>query len=68
MKEFGVSIRDVRKEKPLSISDLCYKVRMSHQAIAKIERGTVYPKLDILLNICQALEVKPSVLFALTRS
>jgi transcriptional regulator with XRE-family HTH domain len=68
MKALGLAIRDVRRERGLTISELHYRTRMSHQAVAKIERGDVFPKLDSILSICQALEVKPSTLFAMADS
>jgi len=52
----------------MTITELHYQTRIAHQAIAKIERGTVYAKLDTILNICQALEVKPSTLFIMADS
>ena len=65
MKALGITIRDIRKERKLSVSELHYRVRLSHQAITKIERGAVSPRLDRLLAICEALEMNPSTLFAL---
>ena len=63
MKALGKSIRQVRKERKLTVSDLHYEVRMCRQAIMKIERGDVVPRLDSILSICQALSVKPGALF-----
>lgn len=68
MKALGGAIREVRRKKRLSISELHYRIRMSHQAINKIERGGVYPRMDTILTICQALEIKPSALFEMADS
>ncbi len=59
----GLAIREVRKKRRLTITALHYQTRIGHKSLANIERGTVYTQLDILLRICQALEVKPSTLF-----
>ena len=63
MQQLGVAIREARRQRRLSISEVHYRTRLSHQAITKLERGKVYPRIDTLLSICQALEVKPSSLF-----
>lgn len=65
LQALGRVLRDARKAKRLTTSELHYRVRMSHQAISKIERGTVAARLDTILNICEALEVNPSTMFAL---
>ena len=65
MQKVGAAIHSVRKEQRLSITEVHFRTRIAHQAIRKIERGEVYPRLDTLLNICQALEVKPSRLFVM---
>lgn len=59
----GVAIREVRKKRRYTITEVHYRSRIGHKAIANIERRRVYTQLDILLRICQALEVKPSTLF-----
>lgn len=68
MKALGAVIRELRKERGLSISDVHYRIRMNRQAIGEIERGEVTPKLQSILALCEALEVKPSRLFALAES
>ena len=67
-KPLGASIREVRKKRRLSVSDLHYEVRMARQTVFKIERGDVMPRLDSILSICQALEIKPGDLFAMPDS
>jgi transcriptional regulator with XRE-family HTH domain len=62
-KALGMAIREVRRKRRFTISEVHYRTRIGRQAFARIERGDVYPKLDTLLNICQVLEVKPSALF-----
>lgn len=42
--------------------------RINRQAVAKIERGEVIPRVDSILSICQALEVNPSIVFAMADS
>jgi transcriptional regulator with XRE-family HTH domain len=64
-KELGKAIRIVRMQKKLSVQDLHYGTRMSYVTITRIERGTVFVRLDTLLIICQVLQVKPSTLFGM---
>jgi transcriptional regulator with XRE-family HTH domain len=68
MKALGRAIRDVRKSRGLTVSDLHYEVRMARQSVLKIERGEVDSRLASILSICKALEVKPSTLFAMADS
>ena len=59
----GMAIREVRKKRRYTITELHYRTRIGHKSIAMIERGSVHTSLDKLLTICQVLEVKPSTLF-----
>ena len=61
----GLAIQQVRKERRLTIAELHYRVRISHQAIREIERGVVSPRVDTVVTICQALGIPPSELFRL---
>ena len=67
-KSLGLAIRQIRKERKLTITDLHYETRINRQSVVKIEQGQVYLRLDTILRICQVLDVKPSVLFALADS
>lgn len=62
MKALGAVIRELRKERGLTITDVHFGMRMQHKSIAKIERGEGYPRFDTLLKVCQVLDVKPSEL------
>lgn len=68
MKALGRCIRDVRRKRGITISDLHYEVRMARQSVVKIERGDVIPRLESILSICQALEIKPGALFEMADS
>lgn len=62
--ELGKAIREARMQRRLSIQELHYATQMAFKSIADIEQGRTYVKLDSLLKLCQALQVKPSTLFA----
>lgn len=68
MKAFGKTVREERRKRRLTLADFHYSCRIGQKSLRKIERGTAYPRFDTLLKICQVLEVKPSVLFALIES
>ncbi len=59
----GMAIREVRRKRRLTITELHYRTRIGHKSIALIERGIVHTRLDNFFTICQVLEVKPSTLF-----
>jgi len=67
-KALGAAIRHIRKERKLTLTDLHYETRINRQSVTEIEQGVVFVRLDTILRICQALDVKPAVLFALADS
>lgn len=64
-KALGKVIRELRRKRRLTISDIHFQTHICHQSIRKLERGERYPYLDTVLAICQVLEVKPSILFTM---
>ena len=54
----GLAIREVRKKRGMTITDLHYMIRLTNQAIAEIEYGRVSARVDTIVTICQALEIK----------
>lgn len=67
-KALGLAIRQLRKERKMTITDLHYETRINRQSVVKFEQGRVYLRLDTILRLCEALEVRPAELFALADS
>lgn len=68
MKALGATIRQIRKERGLTINAVHYETRITHKSIANLERGVIHPRMDVIFAVCRALDVKPSTLFALAES
>jgi transcriptional regulator with XRE-family HTH domain len=57
LPDLGDQIREWRLAKRLTQSDLEQKAGLSHNAISRIECGSVSPRLQTLLRISQSLEI-----------
>ncbi len=56
-KDLGNHIRQIRKEKGLTLSDLEKVTGMTNSALSKVERGAVSVSAENLTLICEALEI-----------
>jgi transcriptional regulator with XRE-family HTH domain len=63
--DFGENLRTVRAEKNLSQADFAALVRMSTDAVSRIERGLVNPSPQQLVVFAVALEVSSDKLLGL---
>lgn len=59
----GKKIKELRKCKRFTQSELAWKIGLSPNYIGLIERGKKKPSLDTLLKIAEVFEVSPSVFF-----
>ena len=55
--DYRTVIRERRKEKGLSQGKLAEMVQVSQPFIAEIESGRKKPSVDVLLRICEVLEI-----------
>ena len=60
---FGLNIAYYRKEKGLSQSRLAELVNISRTHMSRIETADCAVSLDVVFDICDALDLKPSKLF-----
>ena len=58
----GDKVRLMRSDKNLSLQELAQSAGISLSYLSEIERGTVYPALNTLKRISEALEVSPSAI------
>lgn len=56
----GTRLRQIRKSRKLSQSDLAAAAGISGRAYADIERGSANMRVETMLRICQALAVTPN--------
>ena len=59
----GLNIAYYRKEKGLSQSQLAELVNVSRTHVSRIETADCAVSLDVVFDICDVLDVKPSKMF-----
>ncbi len=62
-RHLGLNIAYYRKRKGLSQSRLAELVNISRTHMSRIETADCAVSLDVVFDLCQALEIKPSQLF-----
>lgn len=62
-KQLGLNIGFYRKSCGLSQSQLAEKINISRTHMSRIETSECAVSLDVIFDICQALEVTPKELF-----
>lgn len=63
-ERLGPRIRMLRTERNWSLKDFAAATNLSVSQLSSIERGAHLPSMESFLAICQALEQKPSEVFA----
>lgn len=61
--KFGNQVRRFRREHGWSQEELADRCALDRTYISGIERGVRNPTLEIIIGICLALRVAPSILF-----
>jgi len=61
-QELGRRIARRRRELGLKQVDICERCDLSDKYLSAIERAHSIPSLDVLLRICEALDVTPNAL------
>ncbi len=62
-KHLGLNIAYYRKAKGFSQIELAEKANISRTHMSRIETADCAVSLDVVFDICDALEIKPSQLF-----
>lgn len=60
----GKRIKDIRKNKNLTISTIATSAEVSNGLISRVENGRIVPSLPVLLSIIQALDIDVSEFFS----
>jgi transcriptional regulator with XRE-family HTH domain len=66
LERLGGSIRQIRIEKRLSVSQVAAGARMDEASIAELEAGQFDPPYDLLVDIARGLGVQPSTIITRT--
>jgi transcriptional regulator with XRE-family HTH domain len=59
LKKFGENLRNLRKQKGLSLRQMSYACSIDNSKIAKIEKGMVNVTFTTLLQLAFALDTHP---------
>ena len=59
----GTRLREIRKSRKLSQTEVAAAAGLSGRAYADIERGGKHMRVDTMLDICQALYISPDEIF-----
>ena len=59
---YGERLRELRCEKGLTQKQLAEKLNISNNHLSSVENGREMPSLELLLNICELLNVTPDYL------
>ena len=62
-RQLGLNIAYYRKQKGLSQCSLAERVNISRTHMSRIETADCAVSLDVVFDLCDALEIKPSQLF-----
>jgi len=65
LKEFGLRVQFLRKEKGLTQAELAEKIERTEDTISNIERGISSTRIETAARIAEALKVQLSDLFDL---
>ncbi len=57
-KNFSLKLRDIRKEKGLTLGSLADKTGIDWQKLGRAERGEVSPTIDMLSQIADVMQVR----------
>ena len=63
IKQLGMRIRFLRKERKMSIEDLALEAEVNRNYLSDLERGKRNPSVIILNRICIALNIDLATLF-----
>jgi DNA-binding XRE family transcriptional regulator len=61
LRTIGVKIEEIRKEKEISVSELCTKVKVSRTTYYRIINGMVYFNTEKFLKILDILDADVSI-------
>ncbi len=64
----GLSLRDLRRERGLTLQDVADRAHVSVSHLSEIERGIVEASSELLAAICAALEIEIGGLLQLVLS
>jgi transcriptional regulator with XRE-family HTH domain len=64
LKKFGKRLKELRKERKLSLRQLSYNCKVDFSKIAQMEKGLINPTLLTLTELSKGLEIELQYLFS----
>ena len=61
-RAFGAALREQRERQGLSQEGFGFEAKIDRTYVSGVERGVRNPTLRIIVQLCRALEVRPSTL------
>lgn len=57
MDEWNRRLKKAREDQKMSLKDVTKKVNITQQSLIEYEKGNIYPKLDMLMFLCECYNV-----------
>ncbi len=61
--EIGQRMRQLRKDKGMTLTELAEKIKISQPYLSQIERGDKQPPIDVIVNVCKIFDIPLSQFF-----
>lgn len=66
MEYFGSKLKAVRKSKGMTQLELAKRLNIAKGSISAYEQGVTYPSVDVLIKICDILDVSSDYLLGIS--
>lgn len=66
LEHFSDRLKATRKSKNLTQADLAHKLNIVTGTVSSYEQGLKYPSIEVLVNICQVLEISADFLLGVS--
>ena len=63
LKNLGLRVKELRKEKGLTQTELAHTIGKDHPSINRLEKGKINPSYIFLLEVAYGLEIDPRNFF-----
>ena len=60
MQNWNIRLKQARINKKLSLKDVTKEVNIIQQSLIEYEKGNIFPKLDMLVFLCELYEISPN--------
>ncbi len=60
MQDWNIRLKKARIDKNLSLKDVTKQINITQQSLIEYEKGNIYPKLDMLVMLCDLYDASPN--------